>query len=254
MLTRLKEYNPSDSLHKYIDSFWFFRNNTGGKINFPVVPDGCSDIIFYLNNFNKLDDLESPFITGIMESAELVPIPDKMELFGVRFKPGILWYILRTDMKKLNNKMCSLSEINKELPYILQIDKNAGDAGIISSISSNLERILSDILFKDSFLEIVKEISNNPEFAITELAKAGGYSVKTLERVFYKKIGLSPRKFARIMRFRTAHRMITRRGLANLVEVALFSGYFDQSHFNREYKKLVGFNPNNQVMSILYNI
>lgn len=254
MLNRLKEYNPSDSLQKYIDSFWFFRNNTGGEINFPVVPDGCSDIIFYLNDFNKLDDLESPFITGIMEFAELVPIPDKMELFGVRFKPGVLWYLLETDMKELKNKMCSLYEINKELPNILQINENAGDAGIISNISSKLERIMSDIFFKDSFWETVKEISNNPEFAITDLAKAGGYSVRTLERTFCRKIGLSPRKFARIMRFQNAHRMISRQGLANLVEVALSSGYFDQSHFNREYKKLVGFNPNNQVMSILYNI
>ena len=124
MINRLKEYNPSNFLQKYIDSFWFFRNDTGGEINFPVVPDGCSDIIYYLSNSSKLADLEGPVITGIMESAELVPIPDKMELFGVRFKPGVLWYMLKTDMKELKGRMCSLFEINKKLPKILQIDNN----------------------------------------------------------------------------------------------------------------------------------
>jgi AraC-like DNA-binding protein len=39
----------------------------------------------------------------------------------------------------------------------------------------------------------------------------------------------------------------------NLVTIALSSGYFDQAHFNREYKKLTGFSPNNETMSILYN-
>ncbi len=254
MENRLKEYNPPNNLRKYIDSFWFFRNNTGGEINFPVVPDGCSDIIYYLNNSKKLADLEDPLITGIMEFAELIPVSDTMELFGIRFKPGVLWYILKTDMKELKDTMCSLSKINKELPNILHIDRNIVNEDIISGISERLEEILIRIFPEDNFLEIVNELCTNPETAITELAETGGFSVKTLERTFSRRIGLSPKKFARIMRFQNAHRMISRQGLANLVKVALSSGYFDQSHFNREYKKLVGFNPNNNVLSILYNI
>ena len=254
MKSKLQEYSPPNILYNYIDSFWFFRNNTGGEINFPVVPDGCSDIIYYLNNFSKLADLEDPVITGVMEFAELVPIPDKMELFGGRFKPGVLWYLLKTDMKELKNKMCSLSEISKELSDILQIDKNAGDTDIVSGISSKLEEIMSDISLNENLLVTVKELTDNPEIPITELAVTGGFSIKTLERIFDRRIGLSPKKFARIMRFQNAHRIISRQGLADLVEVALSSGYFDQSHFNREYKKLVGFNPNNEIMSILYNI
>ena len=55
------------------------------------------------------------------------------------------------------------------------------------------------------------------------------------------------------MRFQKAHKIISNEGLYDLVTVALSSGYFDQAHFNREYKKLIGFNPNNETMSILYN-
>ena len=136
MLNRLREYSPNNNLKKYIDSYWFFRNNTGETISFPVVPDGCSDIVYYLNKSNKLGDLESPFVTGVMEFAELVPIPDKMELFGVRFRPGVLWYLLKTDMKEFKDKMRNLSEINKELLKILQIDKNAGEGDIVLSVGA----------------------------------------------------------------------------------------------------------------------
>ena len=55
------------------------------------------------------------------------------------------------------------------------------------------------------------------------------------------------------MRFQKAHKKISKEGLKQLVVIALSSGYFDQAHFNREYKKLVGFNPTNETMSILYN-
>ncbi len=192
MINRLKEYNPQNILQKYIDSFWVFRNNTGVEINFPVVPDGCSDIIYYLKNSTKLTDLEGPLINGVMESAELVPIPDKMELFGMRFKPGVLWYMLKTDMKELKGKMCSLFEINKELPKILQIDKNAGDEGIVSGISNKLEELLLNIFPDDNFLETVNKLCNNPEITITELAKTGAsvsfyMEVENLD-AFYREI------------------------------------------------------------------
>jgi AraC-like DNA-binding protein len=93
----------------------------------------------------------------------------------------------------------------------------------------------------------------NPDTSIKELSFSTGFSVKTIEINFNKRVGLSPKKFTRIMKFQKAHRTISKEGLTNLVKVALSSGYFDQPHFNREYKKLTGYNPNNETMSILYN-
>lgn len=55
------------------------------------------------------------------------------------------------------------------------------------------------------------------------------------------------------MRFQKAHKQISKEGLKCLIVIALDSGYFDQAHFNHEYKKLVGYNPSNETMSILYN-
>lgn len=101
MNNKLKECSPNNNLQKYIDAYWFFRNNTGNKIHFPVVPDGCSDIIFYLNDSKKLGDFKNTFVTGVMEQAQLISISDKMELFGIRFKPSILFYLLNADMSKL---------------------------------------------------------------------------------------------------------------------------------------------------------
>lgn len=54
---KLKEFKPRKEFEEYINCYWFFINDTGEMINWPVVPDGCSDIIFYLDGSQKLDGL-----------------------------------------------------------------------------------------------------------------------------------------------------------------------------------------------------
>ncbi len=253
MKNKLKEYSPTNNLKKYIASYWSFRNNTEKIINFPVVPDGCSDIIFYLNNSCKLVNLENTFISGVMEFAALIPTPINMELFGIRFNPGVLSYLLKNDMSEIRNKMCELSIINKTIYEMLKIDKHGNDEDIVLSINSILNELLLEDIITDKFMIVMKKLCENPELSINELSLESDLTLKSLERLFNKRIGLSPKKVARIIRFQKAHKKISSEGLIDLVTVALSAGYFDQAHFNREYKKLVGFNPNNETMSILYN-
>lgn len=253
MKNKLKEYSPNIHLQKYIDAYWSFRNNTGNEIFFPVVPDGCNDIIFYLNDSKKLGNLKNTFVSGVMEHAQLITYPDKMELFGIRFKPGILFYFLKNDMKQLTNNMCELATITKNLFNNLNIDHYANDKSIISKIDIQLMSLIQEIDFEDSFLAIVTALIKNPQVSIKELSEKSGFSQKYLQRTFYKRIGLTPKKLARIMRFQKAHKIISNEGLKQLAVAAYDSGYFDQAHFNREYHKLIGSNPSNETMSILYN-
>lgn len=250
---KLKEFKPKEELAEFINSYWFFKNDTEEMINWPVVPDGCSDIIFYLDESKKLEGIDDTFVAGIMDQAELVPIPKGMGFFGIRFNPGMIFYILKTNMKELANEMRELKKINKEAYEKLEINRDSKDSRIIETVENQLKELLLKVNFNNNFSNIVKNIKDNPQGEIQEMAEKYGFSIKSLERAFYKKIGIAPKKFARIMRFQKAHKEISRKGLGNLVVVALSSGYFDQAHFNQEYKKLVGYNPSNDTVSILYN-
>ncbi len=249
----LEEIQPNKVLSKYIDGFWFFKNTTGNTIHFPVIPDGCSDIVFYLNNSKKLGNLKSSFVTGAMEQAQLIPVSDNMQLFGVRFRPGVLFYLLKTDMSKLLNNMSELDEVNHDMSMKILIDPLADNKSILNNISERLQDIFQKCDIEDNFLKIVEDLTENPQLSINELSERYNFSIKNLQRIFLKRIGLTPKKFARIMKFQKAHKKISKEGLNNLVFIALASGYFDQAHFNREYKKLAGFNPSSETMSILYN-
>jgi len=74
-----------------------------------------------------------------------------------------------------------------------------------------------------------------------------------LERLFISYVGVTPKKFCKIVRFYDTHKILSKEGIENLSQKVLENGYFDQAHFNRDFKKLTGVNPSSKLMSILYN-
>jgi AraC-like DNA-binding protein len=78
---------------------------------------------------------------------------------------------------------------------------------------------------------------------IGRLIERADLSARHFQRLFTTQIGLSPKLYARMVRFDTAltahHRDRTRTWTA----IAHEAGYFDQAHFIRECRALVGAPP-----------
>jgi AraC-like DNA-binding protein len=66
-------------------------------------------------------------------------------------------------------------------------------------------------------------------------------SQSALERRFRKVVGLSPKKFAALVRLRHAVRL--RAGGADFTAVAHGAGYFDQAHFINDFRRVTGSAP-----------
>ena len=76
---------------------------------------------------------------------------------------------------------------------------------------------------------------------VASLAEEVGWSRRHLAARFREHVGLPPKALARILRFeRAAERL--RRG-ADLADAALDSGYYDQAHFNRDFRAFAGVTP-----------
>ena len=88
---------------------------------------------------------------------------------------------------------------------------------------------------------------------MSDCAKALEVHPKKLERLFIKNIGVSIKKYSKIIRFYDIHMVLEEEGLENLTQKVLDKGYFDQAHFNRDFKKITGLTPSSKLMSILYN-
>lgn len=77
--------------------------------------------------------------------------------------------------------------------------------------------------------------------SIAAIADEIGMSERQLERRFVARVGISPKRYARLVRFEQAAAAL--RSGPSLTEVALAAGYYDQSHFIREFRSFAGVAP-----------
>ncbi|MFC7307096.1 helix-turn-helix domain-containing protein [Streptomyces monticola] len=78
---------------------------------------------------------------------------------------------------------------------------------------------------------------------ISELADRAGWTRRHLDRRFLDRIGLPPKTMARVLRIQRALDLIRTDSDLSWATVAAECGYYDQAHFNREFRGIVGCTP-----------
>mgnify|MGYP003521786653 FL=1 len=130
----------------------------------------------------------------------------------------------------------------------------------------NQQRI--DII-ENFFLKILNEkntISNIVKSTVDALLKTNGTTPinvllkdeiskrRQLERHFRKQIGISPKQLSKAIRLQTTLNLLLNKKSETLTDIAYESDYFDQNHFIKDFKDLVGITPkeflNNENMTL----
>jgi AraC-like DNA-binding protein len=84
---------------------------------------------------------------------------------------------------------------------------------------------------------------------VNELAGELGCSRRHLARSFGSELGLPPKALARVLRFE--HAVGLMRSGRELADVAYSCGYYDQPHFNRDFRALAGTTPSDYLARAL---
>jgi AraC-like DNA-binding protein len=165
-------------------------------------------------------------------------------LTGVVFTPQGLSTLLKTHPTSLNDGSVRLSEFYRE---------NIGDR--LLNAGSSHERVAllddflcarvddagrEDVLITES-LQLIRHWIQS--IKVPQLLSTLRVSERQFERRFVRAIGVSPHRYIRIVRFRTAMQMLKRRRFQRLSDLAYELGYADQAHFIKEIKAFSGYTP-----------
>lgn len=78
---------------------------------------------------------------------------------------------------------------------------------------------------------------------VSAVADEVGWTRRRLLDRFGEQVGVSPKAYARLMRFRRALELLDRGVGHPLIDVAVVAGYYDQAHFNRDFRAMAGCTP-----------
>jgi AraC-like DNA-binding protein len=76
-----------------------------------------------------------------------------------------------------------------------------------------------------------------------ELQAASGLGPRAFQRRFGDQVGVGPKLLATIFRFRSVFDLIEHDSSRPWTDASLAAGYFDQSHFIRDFRRFVGCTP-----------
>src|SRR5690606_33684839 len=80
----------------------------------------------------------------------------------------------------------------------------------------------------------------------TDMGKVAGMacmSIRNFERKCKERLGMSPKTYARIVRFHKAYQMLETRPITSWAELAYEAGYYDQTHFIKDFKEFAKLTP-----------
>ena len=254
-------------MHKSIepfgkDIFVLEMDETDTEKKLPFYADGFAGIVYSksANPFyqqpkgKKLSDF---YLCGQTIEPITLDVKGAFKLICIRLYPFAVRILLGVDPNVL-----------KDDCYDLRLVKNVDTQHTLEKLKQ-LED-WSDIIevLADYFNELLKNASINPDYriklAINLILNANGaISIKklreklcvterTLERHFLKEIGVTAKQFAKIIQFRSAMKQMTETDYINLTEIGYDSGFADQSHFIRSFKKYTGKTPKKFLQQISF--
>jgi AraC-like DNA-binding protein len=212
------ELVPSADLAPFIDTYWW----SDGEAVTRVLPDGCADVII---------DGREPTIVGAMTR----PIQARSEpgMFGIRFKPGRAALAIGAPLTEVTDMRVRLRDVTKRFPSINPERIDRVEAAMRSLFAERKPDSRVDAA-------VDRILRSGGRATIDSIAAAAGVSRQHLARAFAYHVGVSPKMFARVIRFRRALRLA---GSQDWADLALQLGYFDQSHLIAEFRQFAGQTP-----------
>jgi AraC-like DNA-binding protein len=249
---KLQFYTPKNIiLKKYIEGYYFFAEGGAEKpVHYWTFPNNYCIISVNQNADTKFNNNKITIYPSTEKNiaAHLVfryisPIEVYYEKLvneiTIYFKPlGLNNFI--TDLEKLFlqheiTEYNPFPDFKEEMAKIFNLQEREQQI-------EELEKYwLSKLVIKD--LDLMKLILSDLEadLKIENIAAKHNVSRQYISKTFLKTIGKSPSEYRKIYRFRNS---ITRKKkIKSLTELSYDNLFYDQSHFNKDFKELTTVNP-----------
>jgi AraC-like DNA-binding protein len=253
--TTFNFYKLKPPLSKFVDNFWLYEGNVAGQKFERILPTGTLELVFNLSKnelrFYDTERLEncsrvSGAVVSGAQGRSFTPAPEGF-IIGVHFKPGGAFPFIglpagdladiHVDLETLWGPLAArlrerLCETRTSTERFLLLEK-----ALLSRLGHDVEQHYAVSAAMEMFGK------NQARTTVRNVAKYIGLSQRRFIQVFKAEVGITPKLFSRLQRFQQSRSLIQKNPSPNWAALAFDLGYFDQSHFIREFLEFSGFSP-----------
>lgn len=205
-----------------VEALWTVHGSPGERMR--LLADACTDLI-------ALDDRARRILfNGPMTVAESTELHFPVTT-GLWFRPGVLAEVvpdLRLD-----------AVLNADLEVVNPREGENPAAGLTAYVRYLLdERLIHTHATVDHVLGSLAHAPSD----LSAVYRSAYVSERTIQRLFLRYVGVSPRKTVQILRQNDVGRAL-RTGEGTIAELSSAHGYSDQAHMTRQFGALAGVSP-----------
>ncbi|MCO5945637.1 helix-turn-helix transcriptional regulator [Mucilaginibacter flavidus] len=242
-------YFPTDALKPFIKHYLVIESDR--EVINRLVPDTSVVLVFrYKGNVNYAaggieTNIPASVLTGLKKTSRLVNYSAGSAAILVIFKTAAAGSFFKVPLHKLFEDSLPLDNFISS-PQASEIEER------LSAAKNNVARIIliEQFLFSQYkgaggdqlvLAAIEKMYAAKGFYKIKNLADSLYISQDAFEKRFRKSAGASPKQFSSIIRMRTI--IANGKKHEKFNQLAYNAGYFDQSHFNNDFKLFTGQTP-----------
>jgi AraC-like DNA-binding protein len=259
-LSLYRTYTPHPPLSDFVEAFWLYDGYPLRHAKERRLPDGAMELVINLRedrfrvydrqDHEQFQSFHGCLIVGAHSECSIIDTACQASIMGVHFKPGGAFPFLTLPAGELQNLQVSLDTLWGEAANDLRdqlLDAETLETRFHILEQSLLARVTRPPMRHPAVAFALKEFQGasalpNPR-SISDVTERIGLSSRRFIQVFCEEVGLTPKQFCRVQRFQEALGLIERREQIEWADIALTCGYFDQAHFNHDFRAFSGLNP-----------
>jgi AraC-like DNA-binding protein len=236
-------YKPGAPLSEFVDFFWIYEGYAPPHRGERLLPTGTSELVFSVDANGRTVS----GVSGARSEALMLDTSTPFSVIAVHFRPGGSFPFFGVPSTELCNRGVSLdvlwgrdaSRFKDRLWEEKTADKrfNLLEEALLRNARGRFDRHAAVRYALDVF-----DRSNGMR-PVGDVFQKIGLSPRRFTELFRSEVGLSPKTFCRIRRFNAVLERIERLTDVDWADVAVSCGYFDQAHFNHDFRALAGLTP-----------
>lgn len=254
---------PDARLRPFVECYWFLKTRLRPpqQLEEVIFTDARADIVFVYNSpyVRRKPGEAAPQLVRAsnVDAQRRYPVRIQQQgpihLIGVRFRPGGLAPFVSVPVYELSGSTVSLADAFGPAGADLEgklydVETGPGRRNARRAQVQLLDEFfLSRLTLPPEHAQVTRWMAAIEQrrglVSIAHLSRETGYSVRSVDRMFQRVLGLSPKFFARTVRFRHVHYELMRQPEFEWDAIVAAYGYYDQSHFAKDVWALTGVGP-----------